>query len=107
MAKTKYTLLLDDDALAEIERLKDYYGYSEKVAVYGLAVRLLGWAAEHAANGRRIGFMDGEQFRELEMETRRMREQRAEVEQERADMRAWCAPNQSVSEMLRRAAERE
>jgi len=51
--------------------------------------------------------LDGEQFRELEMETRRMREQRAEVEQERAALRAWCAPNQSVSEMLWRAAERD
>ena len=89
------------------ERLQAYYGYSNKAAVQALAMRLLEWAAEHAKNGRRIGSMDGEQFQALEIETRRMMEQRKEAEQEREDMSAWCAPGQSVPEMLQRAAERD
>lgn len=59
MALTRYTLLLDDGALRNVERLQSTYGLKTRADVYDLAVRVLTWATDQQVAGREVGrFVD-------------------------------------------------
>lgn len=51
----RYTMILDDDAVNSLERLRTAYGLKTKADVYQLAMRFLTWATNQLADGHEIG----------------------------------------------------
>ena len=47
----RYTLLLDEQAVVSMERLRIAYRLETKADVYSLAIRVLTWATDQRANG--------------------------------------------------------
>lgn len=51
----QYTLLLDEAAMQNMERLQKAYGLQNKAEVCDLAVRVLTWSTEQQVQGMEVG----------------------------------------------------
>jgi hypothetical protein len=61
MPTSRYTLLLDEDALRTVERLREAFGLRNKAEVYDLSVRILSWLTDQQAGGYEVGrFKNGD-----------------------------------------------
>ena len=67
MATTKYSLLLDDNAVSAVERLRTTYGLRNKAEVYDLAIRVLTWATEQRMSDYEFGRFRNERFEPLHL----------------------------------------
>jgi Arc/MetJ family transcription regulator len=52
--ETRYTLLLDDEAVKAVERLQLSYGLETKADAYHLAIRVLSWVTDQRLDGYEI-----------------------------------------------------
>ncbi len=65
MANIRYTLLLDDTAASNVERLRRTYGLKTKADVYDLATAVLTWLTEQRVTGHEVGRFRNEVFQPL------------------------------------------
>jgi hypothetical protein len=63
----RYTLLLDDGAVRNVDRLQAAYQLKTRADVYQLATRVLTWITEQNANGREVGRFSNGDFQPLLM----------------------------------------
>jgi len=61
----RYTILLDDVAAKNMERLVATYGLKNKADAYELAVRVLIWVTEQQLDGYEVGRFKEETFQPL------------------------------------------
>jgi hypothetical protein len=61
----RYTLLLDEGAVRDVERLQDTYGLRNRADVYDLAIRVLNWVTEQQIDGFDVGRSKSEEFQPL------------------------------------------
>lgn len=64
---TRYTLLLDDGAVSNVERLRAAYNLRTKADVYDLAVRVLTWTTEQIVSEHEVGRYANGEFQPLLM----------------------------------------
>jgi hypothetical protein len=64
---TRYTIVLDDDAMRDIERLRAAYRLKSKADVFDLASTVLSWIAQQQADGYDVGRARGDDFQPLLM----------------------------------------
>lgn len=64
-APLRYTILLDEAAAQNVERLRATYGLKNKAETYELAIRVLAWATEQRVNGFDVGRLKDETFQPL------------------------------------------
>lgn len=65
--RLRYTILLDDDAIKNMIRLRQSWGLKNNAQTYELAVRVLSWLTEQQLAGYEVGRFKDEVFQPLLM----------------------------------------